>query len=53
MKIYLAGPFFSKEQISLIHSVEKALKNNPTVTEFHSPRLDQTCEYEALSLIHI
>ncbi|MGM0168579.1 hypothetical protein IGI39_004334 [Enterococcus sp. AZ135] len=46
MKIYLAGPFFSKEQISLVHSVEKALTNNPTVTEYHSPRLDQTCEYE-------
>lgn len=49
MKIYLAGSFFSKEQISLIHSVEKALKNNPTVTEFHSPRLDQTCEYEVFT----
>ncbi|MFR3683507.1 MAG: nucleoside 2-deoxyribosyltransferase [Enterococcus sp.] len=49
MKIYLAGPFFSKEQVSLIHSVEKALTNNPTVTEFHSPRLDQTSEHEAFT----
>ncbi|MDT2759174.1 nucleoside 2-deoxyribosyltransferase [Enterococcus xiangfangensis] len=46
MKIYLAGPFFSEEQIALIQSVEKALDNNPTVTEFHSPRLDSTSEYE-------
>lgn len=46
MKIYLAGPFFSEEQITLIQSVEHALQANPTVTEFHSPRLDQTGEYE-------
>lgn len=46
MKIYLAGPFFSKEQVSLVRSVENALKNNPTVDTFHSPRLGEKSEYE-------
>ncbi|WP_427814850.1 nucleoside 2-deoxyribosyltransferase (plasmid) [Enterococcus sp. 22-H-5-01] len=46
MKIYLAGPFFSAEQIELIEKVETALKNNPTVDTFHSPRLDQEGEFE-------
>lgn len=46
MKIYLAGPFFSTEQIELIEKVETALKNNPTVDTFHSPRLDQEGEFE-------
>ncbi|MFC4770568.1 nucleoside 2-deoxyribosyltransferase [Enterococcus hermanniensis] len=46
MKIYLAGPFFSAEQIELIEKVETALKNNPTVDTFHSPRLDQAGEFE-------
>ncbi|EOI58572.1 MULTISPECIES: nucleoside 2-deoxyribosyltransferase [Enterococcus] len=49
MNIYLAGPFFSKEQRALIRSVENALKNNPTVEEYHSPRLDQACEYESFT----
>lgn len=38
-KIYLAGPFFSDEQIDRVSKVEAALRENPTVTEFFSPRL--------------
>ena len=39
MKIYLAGPFFSAEQIARIERVEEALSNNSTVTSYFSPGL--------------
>lgn len=38
MQIYLAGPFFSPEQIARIEKVEAALRQNPTVDSFFSPR---------------
>ncbi len=38
MRIYLAGPFFSPEQIARIEKVEVALRQNPTVDSFFSPR---------------
>ena len=38
MRIYLAGPFFSPEQIAQIEKVEAALRQNPTVDSFFSPR---------------
>lgn len=38
MRIYLAGPFFSPEQIARIEKVEAALRQNPTVDGFFSPR---------------
>lgn len=38
MRIYLAGPFFSLEQIARIEKVEAALRQNPTVDSFFSPR---------------
>lgn len=38
MRIYLAGPFFSPEQIARIKKVEAALRQNPTVDSFFSPR---------------
>ena len=37
--IYLAGPFFSDEQIDRVSKVESALRENPTVNQFFSPRL--------------
>lgn len=38
MRIYLAGPFFSPEQIARIEKVEAALRQNSTVDSFFSPR---------------
>ncbi|AEJ24014.1 nucleoside 2-deoxyribosyltransferase [Weissella koreensis] len=35
--IYLAGPFFSDEQIARLERVEAALEKNPTVASFYSP----------------
>lgn len=37
--IYLAGPFFSDEQIDRVKKVEAALNENSTVKDFFSPRL--------------
>lgn len=36
-QIYLAGPFFSDEQIARLERVEAALTQNPTVEDFYSP----------------
>ena len=41
MKIYLASPFFDEEQVERVKRVEKALADNPTITEVFSPRLQQ------------
>ena len=41
VKVYLASPFFSEEQVERVKRVEEALKANPTVTEVFSPRLHQ------------
>lgn len=41
MKIYLASPFFDEEQVERVKRVEKALADNPTVTEVFSPRSQQ------------
>lgn len=41
MKIYLASPFFDKEQVERVKRVEAALEKNPTVDEVFSPRLQQ------------
>lgn len=41
MRIYLAGPFFSQEQIARIEVIEAALTQNPTVDKFFSPRLGE------------
>lgn len=47
--IYLAGPFFSDEQIERIAQVETALTANPTVDSFYSPRHHQHSNYEMFS----
>ena len=41
MRIYLAGPFFSPEQIARIEIIETALRQNSTVDDFFSPRLGE------------
>lgn len=41
VKIYLAGPFFNKEQIERVIRVENALHNNDTVSQIFSPRLEE------------
>lgn len=38
-KVYLAGPFFDDQQLTLIKQVEQSLADNPTVGSFFSPRL--------------
>lgn len=43
-RIYLAGPFFSDEQIDRIHRVEAALQKNPTVESFFSPMETNTTD---------
>ncbi|MDB1679884.1 MULTISPECIES: nucleoside 2-deoxyribosyltransferase [Enterococcus] len=45
-RIYLAGPFFSKEQIERVSKIEKALEENKTVSSFYSPRHHQESNYE-------
>lgn len=42
MRIYLAGPFFSDEQIARVAKLEQALAANPSVDEVFSPRLDKS-----------
>lgn len=39
--VMLSAPFFSKVQMSKVLKIEKALKNNPTVSKIYSPRFDQ------------
>lgn len=41
VKVYLASPFFSDEQVERVTRVEKALADNPTVEAVFSPRLQQ------------
>jgi nucleoside 2-deoxyribosyltransferase len=41
VKVYIASPFFSEEQIARVMRVEKALDFNPTVEGYFSPRLNQ------------
>lgn len=41
VKIYLASPFFSEEQIERVERVEKALKANPHVEAVFSPMRQQ------------
>lgn len=48
-QIYLAGPFFSEEQVDRVARIEKALEENPTVTGFYSPRYHQESNYEMFS----
>ena len=43
-RIYLAGPFFSDQQIDRIHRVEAALKANPSVDSFFSPMETNTTD---------
>lgn len=43
-QIYLAGPFFSDEQIVRVKRIEAALDSNPTVTDYYSPRKHQKTE---------
>ncbi|MCH4123208.1 MAG: nucleoside 2-deoxyribosyltransferase [Levilactobacillus sp.] len=44
--VYLAGPFFSDEQISRIERAEKALAANPRVGNVFSPRLNEIHDLE-------
>ncbi|USS93039.1 nucleoside 2-deoxyribosyltransferase [Fructilactobacillus ixorae] len=44
-QIYLAGPFFSEDQIARIEKVEQALTSNPTVRDFFSPRKHQSTQH--------
>ncbi|MCY9806692.1 nucleoside 2-deoxyribosyltransferase [Lentilactobacillus senioris] len=48
-QIYIASPFFSPEQVDRVQRVEEALKQNPTVTDFYSPRLHQDAQAEQFS----
>ncbi len=48
MRIYLAGPFFSDEQIERIARAEHALTENQTVDSFFSPRLSDENESPSL-----
>jgi nucleoside 2-deoxyribosyltransferase len=41
VKVYLASPFFSPEQIERVEKVEKALEDNPFVAEYFSPMREQ------------
>lgn len=41
INIYLAGPFFSEEQINRITAVEKHITKNPQALQVYSPRLHQ------------
>ncbi|MDY0394551.1 nucleoside 2-deoxyribosyltransferase [Virgibacillus halophilus] len=41
IKVYLASPFFSEEQIERVARVESALEANPAIEEYFSPRKDQ------------
>lgn len=49
-QIYLAGPFFSEEQIDRVSRIEKALEENKTITSFYSPRITKKAimNYSAL-----
>ncbi|MEQ7178796.1 nucleoside 2-deoxyribosyltransferase [Enterococcus thailandicus] len=48
-QIYLAGPFFSEEQVERIQRIEQALEDNTTVSTFYSPRHHQESDYEMFS----
>ncbi|KRN29472.1 hypothetical protein IV38_GL000356 [Lactobacillus selangorensis] len=48
-KIYLAGPFFSKQQVQIIEQVEQALAQNPSVSDVYSPRTHQDGQAEAFT----
>ena len=48
-RIYLAGPFFSEEQIERISRIEEALAKNNTATKVYSPRHHQESKYEMFS----
>lgn len=48
-QIYIASPFFSPEQVDRVQRVEEALKHNPTVSDFYSPRLHQDAQSEQFS----
>lgn len=50
MQLYLAGPFFSEDQVSEISAVEKALDNNKTISDYYSPRQHQEAENEIFTL---
>lgn len=41
VRVYLASPFFSEEQVDRVQRVEQALEDNPFVGEYFSPRLHQ------------
>ncbi|WP_407708483.1 nucleoside 2-deoxyribosyltransferase [Bacillus altitudinis] len=41
MRVYLASPFFSDEQLNTVKRVEEALEQNDTVSEYFSPRQQQ------------
>lgn len=47
--IYLAGPFFSEEQIERVRRIEEALEQNKTVEDVYSPRHHQDSVYEMFS----
>ncbi|WP_125588044.1 nucleoside 2-deoxyribosyltransferase [Companilactobacillus jidongensis] len=40
-RVYLAGPFFSKEQISRLDEIEKLLNNNTTIGDIFRPGVDE------------
>ncbi len=45
-KVYLASPFFDKEQLERVQRVEAALAQNPTVSSVFSPRTEQLEQFE-------
>jgi len=45
-QVYVASPFFSPEQVTRVTQLEEALAQNPTVTDFYSPRLHQDAQAE-------
>ncbi|MFV0559277.1 MAG: nucleoside 2-deoxyribosyltransferase [Enterococcus sp.] len=48
-RIYLAGPFFSEEQVARIEKIEQSLEHNETVENYFSPRHHQETTSERFS----
>ncbi|MCK6258228.1 nucleoside 2-deoxyribosyltransferase [Fictibacillus sp. KIGAM418] len=45
VRVFIASPFFDKEQLERIQRLENALTRNPYVSEFYSARFHQNQQY--------
>lgn len=50
VKVFISSPFFSRVQVNKVKAVETVLKENPTVNDFYSARLNQGTRSEPGSL---